>query len=138
MNASSKAKQVSRLPPSEQEAWVRAVNGRWLVRSDLRENACDYLDSLATMDPDRLRRTTRIVLRMMETAPDGEDPKPRFYAALFSLANRDERTLFLANHHFTQMSLPSGDAVLHNTDLAPETLEKLATIRKELQALLEK
>lgn len=136
IKATTSALDVIQLPTSDQIAWVEAVNERWLVRPELRANARNYLASLTTDDTPRLERTARTVVRIMECAPDYEDPKPRFYAALFSLATFAERARFLDTHWFTQLSLPDCEENLSQMNLAPDTLKKLIAIRSEIRALL--
>src|ERR1041384_2872948 len=58
----------------------------------------------------RVKRHTRRISwdgfqKLREAAP--EDPKPWFYAGLFSLATVEEARRFLANHSFTLSAIPS-------------------------------
>ncbi len=66
-----------------------------------------------------------------------EDPKPWFYAGLFSLAAPDEATRFLQGHWFTAACIPSGAAMpaAASKDLADETQDKLHRIREALARL---
>jgi hypothetical protein len=121
---------------TEQIAWVRKINERWLVRSDLQQHATIYLDYLATEDPTRLAKTCRIVRRMMDIASTFEDPKPRFYGALFSLTTAAERERFLASHHFTRLTLPNCHQPLPLLEMSPLTQEKLIALRNDLQACM--
>jgi hypothetical protein len=121
---------------TEQIAWVRKVNERWLVRSDLQQHATDYLDYLAKEDPTRLAKTCLIVQRMMEMASANEDPKPRFYGALFSLTSATERERFLASHHFTRLTLPGCHQPLPLSEMSPLTQEKVIALRNDLEACM--
>ena len=87
-------------------AWVRAANARWLVHHGLREDAADYLDHLAAVDPGRLKRSCGIARSMVQRCGSASDPKPWFYAGLFSLATAEEGRRFLAGHKFTRMAIP--------------------------------
>lgn len=87
-------------------AWARAVNARWLVHSGLRENAADYLEHLAAVDPARLKRSCAVARRMVDRRDSASDPKPWFYAGLFSLATAEEGRRFLAGHEFTRAAIP--------------------------------
>ncbi len=62
----------------------------------LRKNAAFYLDHLARTDPARLHRSCRRVKLLADQFGHTEDPKPWFYAALFSLATIPEAKRFLA------------------------------------------
>ena len=90
----------------EAVAWVRAVNGRWLVHHGLREDAAAYLDHLAAVDPGRLKRSCRIARSMVRRCGSASDPKPWFYAGLFSLATAEEGRRFVAGHEFTRAVVP--------------------------------
>src|SRR5262245_18378355 len=87
-------------------AWVRATNARWLVHHGLREDAADYLDHLAAVDPVRLKPSCGIARRMVQRCGSASDPKPWFYAGLFSVATAEEGRRFLAGHKFTGMAIP--------------------------------
>src|SRR4029453_760403 len=84
-------------------AWVRATNARWLVHHGLREDAADYLDHLAAVDPGRLKRSCGIARSMGQRCGSTNDHKPWFYAGPFSLATAEEGRRFLAGHKFTRM-----------------------------------
>jgi len=129
-------KSLAARPSSEIESWIRRINERWLVRSDLQDHAEAYLDHLAEADPERLQRTCQLVLRMMETAPPDEDPKPRFYGALFCLATAAEKETFLTGHRFTQLALPDSRSCEADLDLSAPSLEKLAVVRQAIRDCL--
>lgn len=125
------------LPPDDID-WVRHVNSRWLVRSTFREDAQAYLDHLASVDPERLRRSCRRARHLSRLHRD-EDPKPWFYAGLFSLASLPEARRYLKNHHFTIACIPAlADSELgsfHPGNVGVSTWEKIHQIRSTLSAL---
>ncbi len=124
-------------PPDDID-WVRHVNGRWIVRESLRQDAADYLDHLAATDPERLRRACARA-RTLSRGHPGEDPKPWFYAGLFSLATLPEARRYLRGHDFTLACIPrfagAGLGTLQSGDLRPDTVDKLRRVRAALRAL---
>jgi len=122
---------------SDEVAWVRRVNDRWIVRQNLRESASAYLDHLAGTDPERLQLSCACAKHLTETFGKKEDPKPWFYAGLFRMATPEEARRFLANHDFTYSAI-SGLAELKSPYFAEamvhdHTAEKLRRIREALQ-----
>ena len=119
--------------------WARRVNARWIVREGLRASASGYLDLLASIDPERLSRSCRRARGLTGRFGSTEDPKPWFYAGLFSLATKDEVKHFLTQHHFTLATLPGHeDAVpgfLCSDSVATPTWEKIVRIREGVAAL---
>lgn len=127
----------SKLPPVE---WAERVNRSWLVRNRLNENADRWIHHLAATDPERLEhacRTARAMCGMRETA---DDPKPWFYAGLFSSATPDEATEFLTSHRVTRAALPSmqndPEVGLWLDRVGPETMELIQRIRGGLARCL--
>ena len=124
-------------PPDDID-WVRHVNGRWIVRESLRGDTSAYLDHLASVDPVRLREACGRARGLRRFHPD-EDPKPWFYAGLFSLATQDEAARFLKGHDFTIACIPKFAKTqlgsLSVEDLVEETAEKIRRIREELDRL---
>lgn len=90
----------------DEVSWARRVNSRWIVRESLRESASRYLEHLERADPDRLRRSCLRARRLTDRFGESEDPKPWFYAGLFSLATPDEVEGFLTGHLFTLATIP--------------------------------
>jgi hypothetical protein len=119
-------------------AWVRHVNGRWIVRESLRGDALAWIDHLSVVDPARLHEVCRRA-RLLTTSQSGEDPKPWFYAGLFSLATREEASQFLKGHDFTIACIPRlADARLGSLkvdEVRPDTAEKIRRVRAALEAL---
>ena len=82
---------------------ARRINTRWIVHHNLGHNAGLYLDHLAQTDEPRLAASCRNACLMIERCDPMEDPKPWFYAGLFSLANPDEAGRFLNHHWLTSL-----------------------------------
>lgn len=124
--------------PDDDIDWVRHVNGRWIVRESLREDASAFLDSLSATDPDRLRESCRRA-RSLTSAHPGEDPKPWFYAGLFSLATEAEAARFLKGHDFTIACIPriarGGLCALRIGEVRPDTADKIQRVRAALESL---
>lgn len=87
--------------------WVKRVNRTWLVKGRLNEHADDWMKHLAATDDGRLRRSCEIARAMCSLRQPLNDPKPWFYAGLFSLATADEAKRFLATHRITRAAIPS-------------------------------
>jgi hypothetical protein len=126
--------------PDDLVAWARRVNGRWFVRDNFGNDTAAYLDHLERNDPDRLLRSCRNAHEMMKRRVRGVDPKPWFYAGLFSLATVDEARSSLHRRWFTRKSLPVLEAEFDPHDpaesLDADTRTKLALIRKAVAEVL--
>jgi len=120
-------------------SWVKGFNERWIVREALRKNAAGYLDHLARTDPARLLQSCRRVKLLTDRFGHREDPKPWFYAALFSLATIPEAKQFLKDHDFTLASIPRLAGALPDhpsmNRVALTTSEKISRIRKAIEEL---
>jgi hypothetical protein len=122
------------------DGWARKVNSRWIVHHGLREAAESYLNHLEANDPERLAASCERANRLVHACEAGEDPKPWFYAGLFSLATVDEASHFLAEHWFTTACIPSlfgrveGRAMLQS--IGSETQSKIERVRAALSKLL--
>jgi len=117
-------------------AWARRVNARWIVHQGLDRNATAYLEHLEQTDPDRLRRSCLHAHRLVHERPAQEDPKPWFYAGLFSLADASEKQKFLADHWFVATAINNAE-MPDSVASAPETVsaatwEKITRIREAL------
>ncbi|HRQ88278.1 MAG TPA: hypothetical protein PLA50_05735 [Bacteroidia bacterium] len=125
--------------PDDDIRWARHVNGRWLVRESLRSDADAFLDHLAAVDPARFGRSCSRARRMMDHRQSDEDPKPWFYAGLFSLATREEAARYLKSHHFTVACIPAFDGfgigVLRVEELRTDSVDKLFRVRQALAEL---
>jgi hypothetical protein len=119
--------------------WVERVNRRWIAHHGLSENAEAYLSHLRQCDPDRLFQSCHRAHRLVRACEPGEDPKPWFYAALFSLATEGEVRQFLADHWFTRVAGPAStsqsDIQSDPAQIGDETREKLDRIRQALREL---
>lgn len=120
-------------------SWASRVNQRWIVHHGLDERAKAYMDHLAQVDPSRLEQSCHLAYQLARQAAR-EDPKPWFYAGLFSLATMEEARDFLANHWFTLSAIPSFSTLPSPADtagpLGPAARDKLERIRQALSALL--
>jgi hypothetical protein len=83
-------------------AKVRRINGRWIVRGHLRQNAAAYMDYLEKVDPLRLEKSCELAMDLVQRKQTIRDPKPLFYAGLFSMATREEISLYLGEHAMTR------------------------------------
>lgn len=119
--------------------WVRRVNRTWIVRNGLAERSEEWLAHLERLGDGRLETSCEIARSMTRLRERSEDPKPWFYAGLFSLATADEARRFLANHRLTPASVPAmwEDEMVKQwiTGIGPETLELLERLRLGLLAL---
>jgi len=117
--------------------WVRRVNGRWLVHDGLNEAAREYLDHLAVTAPERLGRSCRIAHALVAQSRGVEDPKPRFYGGLFSLATPSEAERFFAGRLFVSSLWPGGHFALSEgvSGVSKETVERMRALREEIRAV---
>ncbi len=124
---------------SNPPAWARRVNRTWLVHGGLNATADAWLSHLEQTDPARLLASCEIA-RALSRGPDHtHDPKPWFYAGLFSLASAAEARHHLATHRFTAAAIPAlaQDAVLNQwaTTLSPASRDLLDRLRKSILSL---
>lgn len=120
-------------------AWARRANGRWIVHQGLGRNAEAYLEHLERTDPERWVCSCRNAYRLVHERQPMEDPKPWFYAGLFSLANESEAREFLAGHWLVATAITPTRATPSATP-APETIstatqEKIRRIREAIARL---
>lgn len=123
---------------SDYVLWAERVNRRWIAHHGLKECAQTYLDHLQKRTPGRLIPSCQRAQQLVRLCPPGEDPKPWFYAGLFSLANPDEIRRFLADHWFTRSCLPSPAPPGERSEdsaISPGTREKINRIRDTLLRL---
>jgi hypothetical protein len=82
---------------------ARRINRTWIVRGELSGNTARYLDALEARDPALLREICeRAVAAAQHASHEQRDPKPDFYATLFSRATAAERELYLKEHAWTR------------------------------------
>jgi hypothetical protein len=120
-------------------AWARRVNEGWIVQHGLNDSLVGYLDHLAATDPERLTRSCQLAHRLVREMPRGEDPKPWFYGALFSLATEAEAREFLREHPLLAAIVPA----LHDEQAnglpeglqsaGAETIGKIQQLREMLE-----
>ena len=118
--------------------WARRVNRTWLVRGGLDATADAWLAHLEQTDPARLVASCENA-RALSRGPDHiHDPKPWFYAGLFSLATEAEARHFLTTHHFTAAAIPAlaHDAALNQwaATLSPAARDLLGRLREGVLA----
>lgn len=90
------------MPAADPIPHARRINRTWIVRGDLPDNTERYLDALATRDPALLREVCeRAIAATRLASQEQRDPKPDFYATLFSRATPAEREQYLRNHPWT-------------------------------------
>ncbi len=90
-------------PAGDPVAKARRINRTWLTQGALAENTERYLDHLAMTRPTDLPKVCLLAIEgAMAASEQGKDPKPPFYANLFSTATKTERDTFLKDHFFTR------------------------------------
>jgi hypothetical protein len=119
--------------------WARRVNRGWFVHGGLDVTADAWLTHLEQTDPARFLASCEIA-RALSRGPDHTiDPKPWFYAGLFSLATPEEARHYLANHRFTAAAIPAlaHDATLDHwvSTLGPASREVLERLRAAVRGL---
>ena len=87
--------------------WARRVNNGWLVRGGLDATTDAWLTHLEQSDPGRLLASCEIARALCRGGDHTIDPKPWFYAGLFSLATFREARRFLSAHRFTASAIPA-------------------------------
>lgn len=117
--------------------WASRVNQRWIVHHGLGKRADDWMNHLSGTDPGRLRESCETAWKMVCRSDEGTDPKPWFYAGLFSNATAEEAAKFLAGHRLTTATVPAM-AQDHGvkeweSSLCAETCELLQRLRKGLR-----
>lgn len=117
--------------------WATRINQRWIVHRGLGKRAEDWLEHLAETDPARLRKSCEMARRMIRRWDEGGDPKPWFYAGLFSTATEAEAEKFLAGHRLTTATVPTmaEDAGVRDWEasLCKETCDLLQHLRSCLR-----
>ncbi len=127
-----------KMKPSELSSfdWAKRVNRSWLVRDHLNEHAKAWLDHLYTLADGRLERSCEIARAMCGLRNRIDDPKPWFYAGLFSLATAPEARAFLVTHRVTKAAIPAmaddEDVRLWLDQISPETQELVARLRQAI------
>jgi hypothetical protein len=116
--------------------WARRVNRSWIVRGHLNEHAETWLDHLAAKGDGRLESACSTARAMCALRDRLDDPKPWFYAGLFSPATRDEALRFIATHHVTKAAIPAmtddPEVILWLAHTGPETHDLITRLRHAL------
>jgi len=118
--------------------WAKRVNRTWLVRGGLDVTTDAWLAHLEQTDPARLLASCEIARALSRGSDHTHDPKPWFYAGLFSLATAAEARLYLATHHFTAAAIPAlaQDGPLNQwaATLSPASSNLLERLRRAILA----
>ena len=120
-------------------AWARRVNRAWLVHGGLDATTDAWLAHLEQADPARFMACCENA-RTLSRGPDHTiDPKPWFYAGLYSLATEAEARHYLTTHHFTAAAIPAlaHDAALNQwvATLSHASRELLTRLREAVAKL---
>jgi hypothetical protein len=120
--------------------WAREINGRWICHGHLQETAARWMEHLAATAPARLAASARQAFHLVKTAGRECDPKPWFYAGLFSLSSPEEQQAWLSTHPFTAAAV-GGHGATYLEDLAKrpvkeDTARLLIRIQSALDATL--
>ena len=120
--------------------WARRVNQSWIVRSNLNDHADAWLDYLAEVNDGRLAKSCSTARAMCGLRNFYDDPKPWFYAGLFSLATAAEAKRYLDTHRITKASVPAmidDEGVnLWIDRVGPDTSELLDRLRAGVTKIL--
>ena len=126
-------KDDEKLPPIE---WVKRVNDTWLVRDGLDAAANKWLAHLQDTDARRLAAACAAARAMCDLRDRLADPKPWFYAGLFSVATAEEIRSFIPGHQVTQAAVPAmwGDPSIRSwlVRVGEETKELIRDLRAGL------
>jgi hypothetical protein len=89
--------------PSSPIEHARRINRTWVVRGGLADTTARYLERLEIERPATLLVVCeRAIAAARRASAEHRDPKPDFYASLFSRATPAERDEFLGNHLWTR------------------------------------
>lgn len=88
---------------SDPIAQARRINRTWIVRGGLSETTARYLDDLEAREPETLRLVCELAVTAAKKAShEQRDPKPDFYASIFSRASEADREHYLRDHAWTR------------------------------------
>lgn len=95
---------------SETVQRARMINRTWITRGEIADNAEAYLVHLAKSRPSVLEKVCDRAYSAARAASAKQvDPKPEFYAGLFSEATPEERSTFLKDHPYTRRMLENSE-----------------------------
>jgi len=116
---------------------VQRVNQSWIVHGHLRDTAAAWIGHLRQTDPRRLEKSCWLALFLTHYRKSVlRDPKPLFYAGLFSFATREETLRFLAGHPMTRTITLLGLGDASGLDELGEEARKLAKgVSEEIRAI---
>jgi hypothetical protein len=117
--------------------WVKRVNHTWLVRGGLDAASEKWLAYLGQADPHRLGVACAVARAMCGLRDPLADPKPWFYAGLFSVATADEIRRFISGHRITMAAVPTmwrdPDVLLWLDRVGGETKDLIRDLRAGLE-----
>ncbi|MDK3157879.1 hypothetical protein QPK87_15040 [Kamptonema cortianum] len=127
------------LTPEEVNDKVKMINLKWLTKGDLSEDAHKYIARLEKENFDQVTHICHVALACAREASARKlDPKPFFYAGLFSRTTPEERQELLGNNKVTFALVESIDkpeslaenlSFMHTDQLAQ--FEQVAAIIRE-------
>jgi len=119
--------------------WAGRVNQAWFVRGGLKEHAVEWMRYLMSVEDGRLLSSCEAARAMCGMRGPLADPKPWFYAGLFSLATVEEARRFLETHRVTRAAIPAmrnDETVLLWLDrVGPETRELIQRLRDSIRRI---
>lgn len=96
---------------SETVQRARMINRTWITRGGIAENADAYLAHLERNRPSVLERVCdRAYAAARSASARQADPKPGFYAGLFSETTPEERETYLKDHSYIRRILEESDS----------------------------
>lgn len=83
--------------------YAQRINRTWIVHGNLAQTTDAYLRHLESTRPELLDDVcSRAVQAARAASDEHRDPKPEFYAALFSQSTTEERETYLKDHLWTR------------------------------------
>lgn len=86
--------------------YARRINRTWIVHGNLSQTAESYLAHLEATRPELMEEVCERAVQAARLAShEHRDPKPGFYAGLFSRATPEEQDAWLKDHRWTRRML---------------------------------
>lgn len=115
--------------------WAVDVNARWICHGYLPETAARWMEHLRSTSPMRLAASARHAYDLVKAAGDEGDPKPWFYAGLFSLSTTEEQEVWLSSHPFTAAAVGGRGLTVQPGRVREDTARLLIRIQSALGAM---
>ncbi|RYD30635.1 MAG: hypothetical protein EOP86_19575 [Verrucomicrobiaceae bacterium] len=115
--------------------WAADINARWICHGHLPETAARWMEHLRSTAPMRLAASARHAYDLVKAAGDAGDPKPWFYAGLFSLSTAEEQEVWLSGHPFTAAAVGGRGLTLQPGRVGEDTARLLTRIQSALGAM---